>query len=204
MKALLGKLDSLPFSDERMIEESLDRMDRSRIRCPVCGALGRCRPIGAYKRMMITVVDGDRSEVELEISRVQCDSCRHTHALLPDVLVPYGSYALRFILHVLAEYLRRCEPVAQLCERWAISISTLYGWIHLFREQHNLWFRILDRISWVTRSALTKICDIPAFPSAFFERFHVSFLQRPATRSHPAGRGGGLFFLPLHNSEIDG
>lgn len=196
VKTLLGKMNSLPFSDEMMIAEALQQLDHSQIRCPVCGAVGRCRPIGAYKRMMITVVDGMRSEMELEVPRVRCDSCRHTHSLISDVLVPYGSYTLRFILYVLNAYLRRREPVAQLCERWAISISTLYGWIHLFIEQHNIWFRALDRIAWVTTAALSRIEDISAFPVAFFERFRFSFLHHPTTRSRPPGRGRGLIFLP--------
>ena len=203
VKALLGKLNSLAISDERMIEASLAQINHSRIRCPRCGAIGRCRPIGSYKRMMITVVDGARHEVELEVPRVQCDSCRHTHALLADILVPYGSYALRFILHILNEYIHRGESVARLCERWAISIATLYGWIHLFRKHYNLWFRIMEQIDWVTQDALARICDIPEFPSAFFAQFRRSFLRKPATRFHPTGRGGGLFFTPSHNCEID-
>lgn len=196
VKTLLGKMNSLPFPDEMLIAEALQQLDRSRIKCPACGAIGRCRPIGAYKRMMITVVDGMRSEIELKVPRVRCDSCQHTHSLISDVLIPHGSYTLRFILYVLAAYLRRCEPVAQLCERWAISISTLYSWIHLFLEQHNIWARALERISWVTEAALSRIKDTPAFPASFFERFKFFFLQRPTTRSHLPRRRRGLIFLP--------
>lgn len=196
VKTLLGKLNSLPFSDETMIKDALRQLDRSRIRCTVCGAVGRCRPSGAYKRMMITIVDGRRSEMELEVPRVCCDSCRHSHALISDILVPHGSYTLRFILHVLDAYLQRREPVIRLCEQWAISISTLYGWLHLFLEQYNIWFRILERISWVTKAALSKIGDIAEFPAAFFERFRFAFLHRPTTRSRPPERGRGLIFLP--------
>ena len=196
VKTLLGKLNSLPFSDEEMILNSTKKLDRSRIKCSACGAVGRCRPVGTYKRMMITVVHGARNEVELQIPRICCESCRHTHALISDILVPYGSYTLRFILHILSEYLKRNEPVAQLCERWAISISTLYGWIHLFLEQHNIWFRVLDRISWITGSALERIGDIPEFTAAFYLRFRFSFMQQITTQSRPIGHGGGRFFLP--------
>ena len=51
--------------------------------------------------MMITVVANERREIELEVPRVCCESCRHAHSLLADALIPYGSYTLRFILHVL-------------------------------------------------------------------------------------------------------
>ena len=204
VKALIGKLNFISFSDERLVEQSLGQVNLTKERCPVCGAVGRYSSMDSYPRMMITVVFGTRKEVELQIPRVRCDSCQRTHALLPDVLIPHGSYTLRFILFVLNAYMERTEPVAKLCERWAISISTLYSWIHLFLEQHNLWFRILERISWITRAALAKICDIPSFPSLFLAQFRFPFLHRKETALfRPNGRGGGLYFPAPHNSEID-
>lgn len=204
IKALIGKLNFISFSDEPLVSQSLEQVDLSRERCPVCGAVGRCFGMATYSRIMITVVCGARMEVTVEIPRARCESCQHTHALLPDVLIPHGSYSLRFILFVLNAYLERTEPVSQLCEHWAISISTLYDWIHLFLEQHNLWARSLERISRVTKAALTKICDISSFPSLFYAQFGFSFLHRKATaRYRPNGRGGGLYFAAPHNSEID-
>ena len=202
--AVLGKLNSISKSDETLIRDSVKHTSLFRLKCPTCGAVGRCRSSGSYRRMMITVVANERREIELDIPRVCCESCRHTHSLLADALIPYGSYTLRFILHVLYAYLHRSEPVAKICEQWAISISTLYSWIHLFFEQHNIWVRVLDRISWVTEAALRKIEDIPCFPARFLERFQFSFFRWPgATRSHPKGCRGGVFFCPAHNSEID-
>lgn len=204
VKALIGKLNFISFSDERLVDQSLAQIDLAKERCPACGAVGRCSSIDGYPRMMITVVAGTRKEVELQIPRVRCDSCQHTHALLPDVLIPHGSYTLRFILFVLNAYIDRTEPVAKLCERWAISISTLYSWIHLFQEQYNLWVRILEQISWVTQAALAIISDIPSFPSLFLTQFKFPFLHRKETaRFRPNGRGGGLYFPAPHNSEID-
>jgi len=204
IKALIGKLNYISFSDEHLVSQSLDHVDLSRERCPVCGAVGRYSGMASYSRMMITVVCGTRMEIEVKIPRACCESCQHTHALLPDVLIPQGSYSLRFILFVLNAYLDRTEPVSSLCEHWAISISTLYGWIHLFLEQHNLWARSLERISRMTKAALAKICDISSFPASFHEQFGFPFLHRKVTaRYRPNGRGGGLYFAAPHNSEID-
>lgn len=187
-----------------MVWATLRRAKLSQIRCPTCGAIGRCSNAGRYRRMMITIANGERSEVEMAVPRVRCESCKRTHSLLADVLIPNGSYTLRFVLHVLCAYLHRTEPVARLCEHWAISVSTLYGWIHLFSEQYNLWARIFEQISWVMEAALEKVGDISGFPAQFFRRFQFCFMQRPpTTRSHPRGRGGGLYFCPVHNSEID-
>lgn len=204
IKALIGKLNFISFSDKHLLSQSMKQVDISRERCPVCGAVGRCSGVASYSRIMITVVCGARMEIAVEIPRVCCESCQHTHALLPDVLIPHGSYSLRFILSILNAYLERTEPVAQLCGHWAISISTLYGWIHLFLEQHNLWARSLERISRVTKAALTKICNISSFPSLFYTQFGFPFMHRKATaRYRPNRRGGGLYFAAPHNSEID-
>lgn len=197
VKALFGKLNSLPFSDELALTDALRKENPVKMVCPVCGAEGRCSGIGAYSRMLITILEGKRREISVEIPRVICQSCHHTHALLPDVLIPYGSYTLRFILHVLELYLMRAEPVAKLCESWAISVSTLYGWIHLFLDQHNLWFRAIEHIRWITLTAVERIRTIEGFPSAFRECFRFSFLQgRSATHSYLAHGKGRVFFQP--------
>ena len=82
--------------------------------------------------------------------------------------------------------------------------STLYGWIYLFMEKHNIWVQILERISWVMRAALAKVCDIPSFLSLFLTEFRFPFLHRKETaRFRPNGCGGGLYFPAPHNSEID-
>jgi hypothetical protein len=95
---------------------------------------------------MISVYKGKRIQTTLTIPRYLCESCGRTHALLPDVLIPFGSYSLRFVLTILRAYKNRTGTVAELCMDWEIAISTLYGWIHLFIDHHNAWCRILDRI----------------------------------------------------------
>ena len=68
----------------------------------------------------------------VQIRRVRCGSCGHTHAILPDHIVPYSTYSLQFILRVLAEYFLGLRTVEQLCRRYAISASMLYQWKALF------------------------------------------------------------------------
>ncbi len=53
---------------------------------------------------MIDIEDGKVVYGNVEIKRVQCKSCGHTHAILPDYIVPYG---LLFIL----------RPPKKLCKR---------------------------------------------------------------------------------------
>jgi len=151
--------------------------------CPPCGAVDCCEPYSDYTRWMIYINNGVRTEVHIVIDRVLCNSCKHTHALIADVLIPYSSYSLRFILYVLRAYFYRNCTVALLCEHFSIAISTLYRWIHLFKEHANLWLSVLEQIIQVTVPALDYFEDIPQLPSSFFHRYRFSFLQsRQTTR----------------------
>ncbi len=185
-KAIFIKLNLLNFSDQQLFDHAVSGFKPFECSCPACGAIGHFREIGSYERDLVSAHNRIRIDTRLKIRRFQCQSCEHTHALLPDVLIPYGSYSLRFILIVLLDYLNRTGTVADLCQYWNIAISTLYDWIHLFINQYNSWCRVLDRILWVSRNSVSSIVQAPAFPSEFFSCFGFSFLQgRMTTPSGP-------------------
>ncbi len=177
-KAIFIKLNQLQISDQTLFDAATAGFRPSECSCPECKAMGSLVPTRlSYEREMISVYKGKRIQTTLTIPRYLCESCGRTHALLPDVLIPFGSYSLRFVLTILRAYKNRTGTVAELCMDWEIAISTLYGWIHLFIDHHNAWCRILDRILWVSDVAIQAITSIPAFPSEFFLRFRRVFLQ---------------------------
>ena len=179
-KAILCKLNQIKISDKELLDAAAPNSEC----CPGCGARGCCSPHASYTRWMISIQNGKREETLLTIDRVWCASCECTHALLCDVLIPYGSYSLRFILHVLRAYLDRNGTVAALCEGFRIAVSTLYAWIDLFNEHANLWLSVLERFTRVTRQVLDFFEDIDTLPFSFFRRYGFSFLQdRGTTRS---------------------
>jgi len=178
-ETIFSKLFLIKISDLKLLDAMQPRYDA----CPSCGAAGRCSPHGPYLRCMISICDGARKEHEISVPRVICGSCGSTHALLADVLIPYSSYSLRFILHVLRAYFYRNCTVEALCERFSIAISTLYEWMHLFKTHANLWLSALQQILLATAEALDCFEDIQMLPSSFFRRYGFSFLQsRRATR----------------------
>lgn len=176
-KAIFIKLNQLHYSDRQLFDAAVSSFRPSSCRCPKCGAVGRFSRIRPYRRSMVSAENGSRSDTQLIVPRFRCDSCGCTHALLPDSLIPFGSYSLRFVLTVLLAYLCRSNTVVDFCDHWQIAVSTLYGWIHLFRSHYNAWCRILDRILWVTQKSLDSVSAFPAFPSDFLDRFGFSFLQ---------------------------
>ena len=72
----------------------------SGVECPRCRCAGNFTGHGRYTR---TVVFKGREEA-VEVRRVRCASCRATHSIIPEGVVPYKAYSELFVLAVLAAW----------------------------------------------------------------------------------------------------
>ncbi|XCP84078.1 DUF6431 domain-containing protein [Roseburia hominis] len=147
--------------------------------CPCCGAKGACSVHAYYERSLADFVGGKPVWHSLCILRLVC-SCGHTHAILPDFIIPYSSYGLFFILRVLAEYFLRLASVEKICARFCINQNQLYHWLSLFKKQKEEWLGLLSSRESSGLSFLKGLFRMPAysgFASGFVRRFSVSFLQ---------------------------
>ncbi len=88
----------------------------SGVECPKCRCAGNFTGHGRYTR---TVVHRGRDE-PVSIRRVRCASCRATHAVLPEGVVPYKSYSESFVLAVLAAW---ASGMSNSEVRWSFGIS---------------------------------------------------------------------------------
>ena len=176
VQSLLCKLNSLKISDSKLFSLFTQSPKRN-LSCPCCGNQADLHFHSSYNRMMISVCNNQRYEESVYISRVICP-CGHTHALIPDFLIPYGSYSLRFILTVLNNYLKRNCSVASLCDYYQISISTLYDWKNLFINHYNLFMGAIREIITLSTTDIDLINNLFSFPYKFFIRFRFSFLQK--------------------------
>ena len=183
---LLCKLNSIKDSDFRIFKNAQDSITISAEVCPTCGAKHLCSFHASYERDMIVIENNSAVCHNVSISRVICSSCGHTHALLPDILIPFGSYSLFFILKVLRSYYLHSYTSEMLCSIYSISISTLYTWIHLLNKHKALWLGVLSDLENSALSFLNLLMDNASFPMTFFREFHFSFLQhyRFTTVSH--------------------
>lgn len=140
------KLNQISFSDRQWLEQDLAGFFCPDADCPFCGAKGCMDPFARYSRYLVELRDGKPAVSRVEIPRYRCASCGHTHAVLSAALVPYRSYSLRFILHVLLCYFLHRKTVAALCEAVGISPSTLYDWKKLFLRQKEMWLGTLSNL----------------------------------------------------------
>jgi len=179
-KLNLKKLSAQALFSAAMQEFSMDKLSSLILPCPFCKAKHPNWSYHAsYKRYLISFEKGLPIVYEITITRLICSSCKHTHAILPEIIIPYGSYSLIFILNVLRDYYLSHMTVCTLCNKYQISPSTLYAWKHLFIIHKKLWLGFLEDIS---QNPLGFLSSFPSISNSldlelFFKSHAQSFLQ---------------------------
>jgi hypothetical protein len=185
-KLNFNKLSAHDIFLESMKEFSSEKLPFIKLSCPYCGAKN---PVWSfhdtYSRYLISYENGATITYTIEITRIICSSCEHTHAILPDIIIPHSSYSLTFTLSVLKDYFSKMK-IKEICEKYQISISTLYGWKQLFLQHKKLWLGILEDIY---QNPLEFLSSIPNFNTSddllqFFLQTGHSFLQGITKTAH--------------------
>ena len=130
--ALFCKLFRIKKSSDTLYLDFIGKFNPSKEACPFCRASGTLTPFASYKRNVVDIVDGTTVYNCITVQRMICSSCGHTHAVLPDFLIPYCQYSLPFVLRVLWNYFTGSKTIAELCEQVQITSSMLYRWKALF------------------------------------------------------------------------
>ena len=168
-------------SDIDIFNESMQAVDPFHLKCPNCRANGKCRQFSEYSRMMVSFEKNAVITHHLTITRVKCDSCKHTHAILPSILIPKCIYSLVFILTVLRTYFQKQLQIQQICELYEIPHSTLYIWIGMLKRHKTFWLGILKDLD---TTVLDFICELFDFErleqklKSFYIYNGCSFLQK--------------------------
>lgn len=102
--------------------------------CPVCRKKSTLKRHGFYKRNMILWF-GHKEEKLLYILRVQCTTCKSTHAVLPNDAVPYKVYSIPFYVKML-RILYQFKRHVSLCVKWLeICHVQIYHVIHQIQRE---------------------------------------------------------------------
>ena len=159
--------------------------------CPRCGAIGKLADYGVYTRGLTHKKHNKLVDSTLTPRRVKCDSCYATHALLPDIVIPYGRYSLSFVLIVLTAYFERTTTVEKICAQFGIAVSTLYEWKKRLALHKDLMLGVLISRKTNHVAFLHNLigCDnLSGLLHSFFRKHGFSFMQRrslSAMRSRP-------------------
>jgi len=174
-KALLDKI-----SEEQAFLAAAEAFSPCGERCVICGAAGKLSDYGEYGRNHVTIADNIVIEARVNIRRVRCESCKTSHALLPDTLIPYSPYTLVFKLTVLTAYFNRDVTVEKLCGRFGIAVSTLYEWKKIVTSHKDLMLGVLISLKVPALEFLRNLLgssDISDTLRSFFDKYCFSFMQ---------------------------
>lgn len=178
--SLFCKLIRIKTSSKFIFDSYMDAYRSQTELCPICKSRGNCRIHAYYNRSVIDFTYGHKVKSSLCVQRLVCDSCGHTHAVLPDVLIPYASYSLMFILRVLGEFFLGTTSIEALCEKFSITSMQFYKWLRLWKQHKQSWLGILSDMETSDRrflKSLTVTKTYSDFGTAFCRQFGCSFLQ---------------------------
>ena len=159
--------------------------------CPKCGAKSKLAGYGNYGRGLTSHEDGQVVYRLISVLRYLCASCKTTHALLPDIIVPYSPYSLLFMLAALIAYYERDGTVADACARLGIATSTIYKWKERIAEHKDLMLGLLISRKRHAHSYILGLLGSSGLSAAlcrFFRVYGFSFMQCrsiSASRSRP-------------------
>jgi len=177
------------LSEWQIFSESTDGFSHLGEVCPKCGAKGNLSGYGDYGRGLTSYEGGQIVYRLISVLRYLCASCKATHALLPDIVVPYSPYSLLFMLAALIAYYERSSTVAEVCSRFGIAVSTIYEWKDRIALHKDLMLGVLISRKQRSHSYILGILsstDLSDTLRRFFRKYGFSFMQR---RSISASRG---------------
>mgnify|MGYP006916095410 CR=1 FL=1 len=109
--------------------------------CPCCHAKNKLIKYGTYERNLSILEDNDVVNYKVVVQRVFCTSCNHSHALLPNFIVPYKIMALVSIAQIVQK--ASVSSAYKLAENIKISMQLIYSYIAIVIAFFND-FRILN------------------------------------------------------------
>ena len=170
LNALDRKLKNTILSVRDLFRQSLEQSPLFLLVCPYCGAKGTCKKRGSYERNLVTFSDGKTEVVRLRIPRVQCP-CGKSHALLPDLIVPYLSYSLPLVLSILSDYFKRRLTIRGICEKYLLSPPLIYRFKKLFLLHKKQWLGALRDME------LPGLSFMEESLTGSYSQFHDAFLR---------------------------
>ncbi|MDO5133742.1 MAG: DUF6431 domain-containing protein [Eubacteriales bacterium] len=189
-KNLLNFKLNLPETPlQKQFSEFMKKFNPALERCPSCGAKGQCRVFAYYERGIVEISGNRISFCIIRILRVIC-SCGHTHAIIPDFIVPFRRCSLPFILYILRLYFSHAMTIEKICAEFEISHSTIYRWKAIFLQHKDWWLDFVRSRRTTPSDFLGQICTsdpFSAFTSSFYQKTLYSFLQfhsNPANCRH--------------------
>lgn len=140
---LCVKLNNSKTKLQEMTDEANNKFRNSSAdHCTHCNRTRLKIRQNSYTRQITEWINGRIEDNQIVSKQYECE-CGKTHVLLPALVIPYCLYSLPFIIRVLYEYFTHKDTVSNICEKYGISITTLYRWKKKFLKDKAVWLERL-------------------------------------------------------------
>ena len=136
---------------------------------------------GSFFRQLVYYDHGVRRHLDVAIYRVRIRGSLSSRriSLFPATFRFHSPYSLLFVLETIYAYRHRPSSVnaTSFCDERKISCKTLFHWLRLLEENHDMWHRILSDLKAMSERLLSDKPDIlSSFPdhAVFVNGFSVS------------------------------
>lgn len=149
--------------------------------CPKCKAKSNFSYHGSYNRNISFIRDNNVFDFKVSVTRVICNSCGSTHALLPNFIVPYKIFSRESFLYAISQAC--ATSVITIAEKLGLSFQLIYSFLALILS----FFPFADSLNrqeiycqnfnhnYFTLNCLT-FCNT-SFDISFFKRYIWIFLM---------------------------
>ncbi len=120
---------------QQNVQDLMPSCDDIHCNCPKCNAKSNFSYHGSYIRNISLIREEKNYDFQVSVTRVICNSCGSTHALLPSFIVPYKIFSLDSILYTVQNSMR--SSVIVLSEKLKISFELIYSFIALISGFFN-------------------------------------------------------------------
>lgn len=145
-------------SQKKYIQQFMPTLKQlSNCKCPKCGAIDKFSFHCTYSRNISFCLSGKIVNFVVTVTRVKCDSCLSTHAILPDFIIPYKIMSCYGICRIVKEAVT--SSVLTVCDKLQISYQLIYQYIFLLNSffanvqilnnQNNYFEKFSEEIFWI-------------------------------------------------------
>jgi len=104
-------------------------------KCPKCNTNKYFEWHCIYTRNICTIINSEIVHTNVEILRLRCNSCKKTHAILPDDIIPYCYYTKSFVMHCLKLYYLEQKSVSEIVLLTNTYEKLIYKFINEYRDE---------------------------------------------------------------------
>ena len=152
---------------QELYNDDIKKISYASLKCS-CGAVGHFHDHARYSRYL--VIDSDTTII-LSVQRIMCESCHRTHALLPDIIIPFRVFSNPLVKKIISSFYDQKNIVSAVSRIFHLSYEAVSSLISFFTKNH------LHRLEVLSAQYDIDILN-HSFHYLFWNENRIIFMQR--------------------------